>query len=385
MRLHVLHRTSYRYPRPAALGPHQLRLRPATHARARIESYGLHVSGDPEIHWLQDPFGNHVAQVAFEEGTRQEELEVRVELAVDVRPVNPFDFFLDERCRDWPFTYPAELLRDLSPFLGAPADAAGRGPRLARFLEGLPAARATLDEVVDLNQRVNRALRYVTRDEPGIWTPEETLASGRGSCRDSAVLLIAALRARGFAARFASGYLIQLTDEGMIPDQPKGVGRDVVDLHAWAEVFLPGAGWVGLDATSGLLCGEGHLPLACTALPALATPLDGTSDVAASQVSFEMKVARLGHETRTTAPFTDEAWAALLEAGDRADAVLAGQGLRLTLGGEPTFTSREHALEPEWNGEALGPTKWTQGLRLAHELRRTVCPGAALLVRQGKH
>ncbi len=385
MRLHVLHRTSYRYPRPAAFGPHLIRLRPATHARARIESYGLHVSGDPKIHWLQDPFGNHVGHVTFEDGVRQELLEVRVELTVDVRPVNPFDFYLDERCKAWPFTYPPELLRDLSPFLASPADAAARGPRLARFLEDLPAGRATLDEVVDLNQRVNRALSYITRDEPGIWTPEETLGNGRGSCRDSAVLLIAALRARGFAARFVSGYLIQLTDEGMIPDQPKGVGRDVVDLHAWAEVYLPGAGWVGLDATSGLFCGEGHIPLACTALPALATPLDGTSDVTASEVSFEMRVARLGHETRTTAPFTDETWSALLAAGDRADAVLAGQGLRLTLGGEPTFTSREHPLAPEWNGKALGPTKWAQGLRLAQELRRTLCPGAALLVRQGKH
>ena len=384
MRLHVLHRTSYRYPRPAALGPHQVRLRPATHARARVESYGLTISGDPEIHWLQDPFGNHVAHVSFKEGTRQEVLEVRVELAVDVRPVNPFDFFVDDRCKTWPFTYPDEFLQDLSPFLASSEDAEHR-PIIARFLESLPGQPDTVDEVVALNRHVNRTLRYITRDEPGIWTPEETLKNGRGSCRDSAVLLIAALRARGFAARFASGYLIQLTDEGMIPDEPKGVGRDVVDLHAWAEVFLPGAGWVGLDPTSGLLCGEGHIPLACTARPALATPLEGTSDQPSIEVTFEMKVARLGHETRTTAPFTDETWSALLQAGDHADQVLASQGLRLTLGGEPTFTSREHPLAAEWNGDALGVTKWSQGLRLVEELRRTICPGAALLFRQGKH
>jgi uncharacterized protein (DUF2126 family)/transglutaminase-like putative cysteine protease len=385
LRLHVLHRTSYRYLRPAALGPHQIRLRPTTHARARIESYGLRVSGDPEIHWLQDPYGNHVAHVSFRDGLRLDALELRVELAVDVRPVNPFDFYLDDRCRDWPFSYPPELLRDLSPFLASPDDAELAGPRLKRFLSGLPDERDTVEEVVDLNGRVNRALRYIIREEAGIWAPEETLAHERGSCRDSAVLLIAALRARGFAARFASGYLVQLTDEGMIPDEPRGVGRDVVDLHAWAEVFLPGAGWLGLDATSGLLCGEGHIPLACTARPALATPVEGTSDTAAAEVSFEMKVARLGHETRTTAPFTEEAWTALLEAGDRADAQLRAQGLRLTLGGEPTFTSREHALAPEWNGEALGETKWAQGVRLAAELRRRLCPGAALVVRQGKH
>jgi uncharacterized protein (DUF2126 family)/transglutaminase-like putative cysteine protease len=385
LRLHILHRTSYRYPRPAALGPHQVRLRPTTHARARIESYGLRISGEPDVHWLQDPYGNHVAHVSFKEGQRQDALELRVELAVDIRPVNPFDFYLDDRCKAWPFTYPEELQRDLSPFLASAEDAERAGPRLLRFLEGLPAERLSIDEVVDLNVRVNRALRYITRDEPGIWSPEETLAQGRGSCRDSAVLLIAALRARGFAARFASGYLVQLTDEGMIPDEPKGVGRDVVDLHAWAEVFLPGAGWVGLDATSGLLCGEGHIPLACTARPALANPVEGTSDLAAAEVTFEMKVARLGHETRTTAPFTDETWSALLDAGDRADALVKAQGLRLTLGGEPTFTSRDHALAPEWNGDALGGTKWSQGLRLAEELRDRLCPGAAMLIRQGKH
>jgi uncharacterized protein (DUF2126 family) len=385
LRLHILHTTTYRYPRPASLGPHQIRLRPAHHARARIESYGLQVSGDPTIHWLQDPFGNQVAHVSFREGTRQQQLEVRVELAVDIKAVNPFDFYLDDRCKQWPLAYPAELQRDLAPFLASPDDAELAGAGLRRFLAELPAARPTLDEVVDLNRRVNQGLRYIVRDEPGIWTPEETLARGCGSCRDFTVLLVAALRARGFAARFASGYLVQLTDEGMIPDEPRGVGRDVVDLHAWAEVFLPGAGWVGLDATSGLLTGEGHIPLACTARPALATPLEGTSDTPAAGFSFEMKVARLGHEPRPTAPFTEEAWAALLVAGDRADAMLQAQGLRLTLGGEPTFTSREHPLLPEWNGAALGETKWRQGLRLARELREAVAPGAALLVRQGKH
>jgi uncharacterized protein (DUF2126 family)/transglutaminase-like putative cysteine protease len=371
----------YRYPAPAALGPHQIRLRPSNQARARIESYGLHVSGAPVLHWRQDPFGNHVAHVTFREGVRLEELELRVELAVDVHPVNPFDFYLEDECRSWPFRYPADLQRELSPFLAA---SEGCGPRFRDFLADLPGARDTVEEVVDLNRRVHRALRYITREEPGIWTPEETLVQGRGSCRDFSMLLIAALRARGLAARFASGYLVQLTDEGMLPEEPKGMGRDVVDLHAWAEVFLPGAGWLGLDATSGLLCGEGHIPLACASDPGLARPVVGTSDLAAREVVFEMKIARLGHEPRTTAPFTDETWAALLEGGDRADAMLTAQGLRLTLGGEPTYTSREHPAAREWNGEALGETKWTQGVRLARELRRLRSPGAALLVRQGK-
>jgi len=384
VRLHLLHRSVYTYPSPAALGPHRLRLRPANHTAARIESYGLSVPATASLRWQQDPFGNHVAHVGFEKGTRLSELELRVELALDIRPVNPFDFFIDERCKEMPFQYPAELQKDLLPFLDREDEQLRAGARLESFLSGLPRGGKTIDVVVELNRAVNRALRYVVREEPGIWTPEETLANGCGSCRDSAVLLMAALRSRGLAARFASGYLVQLADEGMIPDAPKGVGRDVADLHAWTEVYLPGGGWIGLDATSGLLCGEGHIPLACTARPALATPVEGTSDVPAERVTFEMKVARLGHEPRPTAPFTEETWTELLAAGDRADTALANQGLVLTLGGEPTFTSREHPAAPEWNGEALGPTKLPQGARLVNELRRRLCPGAALMHRQGK-
>ena len=380
MRLLVQHRSLYRYSAPAALGPQTIRLRPATHARAAVESYSLTVSPEHTIRWQQDPYGNHVARVTFRSGTRVAALDVLVELAVDVRPVNPFDFFLDDRCESVPFEYPAELAADLAPFLERPPPS----PRLDAFLAELPTSGATVPFVVGLNQAVNRRIAYVIREEAGIWTPEETLAAGRGSCRDSAALVVAAMRARGLAARFASGYLVQLTDEGMIPDQPRGVGRDVVDLHAWAEVYLPGGGWIGLDATSGLLTGEGHIPLCCTAQPAAASPIEGSSDQPASEVKFEMRLGRIGHEPRPTAPYADEVWDALLAAGDRVDATLVDQGLTLTSGGEPTFNSRKHADLPEWNGEALGETKWSQGLQLANELRARLLPGAALLKRQGK-
>lgn len=384
MRVLVSHRSVYRYPRPAALGPHQLRLRPANHARARLETYALRVSGQAELRWQQDPSGNHVAQVAFPKDTRLAELAVEVELALDVRPVNPFDFFLDARCEELPFAYPAELAPELAPYLDRADPAHGGGARFEAFLETLPSRGGTVATLVALNEAVTRRVRYVVREEPGIWTPEETLAHGQGSCRDSAVLLVAALRARGLAARFVSGYLVQLADEGMIPDAPRGVTRDVVDLHAWAEVFLPGGGWIGLDATSGLLCGEGHVPLACVARPALGAPIVGTSDVPAEDVRFELAVVRLGHEPRPTAPFTDETWEALLAAGDRADAALDAAGLALTLGGEPAFTSREHPEQPEWRGEALGPTKRAQAQRLAEALRDRLAPGGLLLTRTGK-
>ena len=382
MRILLRHRSTYRYPRPAALGPHLIRLRPAPHTRARIETYGLSVTAPGRIRWQQDPAANHVAHVTWEEA-RIPELEVSVELAVDIRPVNPFDFTLDHEADRVPFSYGA-LAAELAAFR-EPGGAAFACGRLADdFLESLPREGNTIELAVEMNRRVARNVRYVIREESGIWTPEETLRAGRGSCRDSTVLLIAALRSRGLAARFASGYLVQLTDEGMLPDQPKGVSRDVADLHAWAEVFLPGAGWVGLDPTSGLLCGEGHIPLACTASPALAAPIEGTTDVGATDVQFEMRIGRLGHEVRPTAPFTDQAWAELQSAGAATDQKLRDLGIELTCGGEPTFNSRLHSERPEWNTEALGPTKWEQGLTLARELRTRLCPGGALLLRQGK-
>jgi uncharacterized protein (DUF2126 family)/transglutaminase-like putative cysteine protease len=384
LRLLLQHHSSYAYPRAAALGPHLIRLRPATHTKASIETYSLRVPEDGQIHWQQDPSGNRVARLTFLDGVRIDRLDIAVEMAVDIRPVNPFDFFLDDSAQTTPFAYPTEMRHDLLPFFAVDDPAMKGGPLLDAFLAELPSEGPTVPLIIECNRLVNERTRYVIREEAGIWTPEQTLAEGRGSCRDSAVLLIAALRSRGFAARFVSGYLIQLVDEGMIPDAPKGVGRDVVDLHAWAEVFLPGAGWIGLDATSGLLCGEGHIPLACTAFPALASPLEGTSDVPAGDVTFSMTIGRLGHEPRPTTPYEEPVWQALKDAGARADERLAAQKLTLTMGGEPTFNSRDHAALPEWNEAALGATKWAQGLTLVSELKKRLAPGAAVIHRAGK-
>jgi uncharacterized protein (DUF2126 family)/transglutaminase-like putative cysteine protease len=383
MRILVRHRSRYRYPRPAALGPHLIRLRPAPHTRAHVETYSLNVTAPGRIRWQQDPAANYIARVTWEEA-RVPELDVVVELAVDIRPVNPFDFRLDADAERVPVPY-GTLLPELAAYLDRGDARFACGALADQFLGSLPREGPSVQFLVEMNRRVAERVRYVIREEPGIWTPEETLREGRGSCRDSTVLLIAALRSRGLAARFASGYLVQLTDEGMLPDQPKGVSRDVADLHAWAEVFLPGAGWVGLDPTSGLLCGEGHIPLACTASPAQAAPIEGASDVPAEKVEFEMRIGRLGHEVRPTAPFTDEGWDALQKAGAATDGKLRGLGIALTCGGEPTFNSRLHGERPEWNSEALGTTKWEQGLALSRELRKRLVPGGVLLLRQGKH
>ena len=385
VRVLIQHKSQYRYPRPALLGPQLIRLRPADHARARIESYSLHIEPEHRIHWQRDPHGNRVARVTFKAGQAMTELDIVVEMAVDVRPVNPFDFFVDDRAKQIPFRYPDELDAELAPFLDT-GDAAYRvGRKVTQLLQELPAYGDTIGLLVEATGLITKRVAYVIRDEAGVYTPEETLEHGRGSCRDMAVLLVALLRSRGIAARFASGYLVQLADEGMIPDEPRGVARDVVDLHAWAEAYVPGAGWIGLDATSGLLCGEGHIPLACTASPAHAAPLEGTSDVVSDSVTFSTAIGRLGHEARPTAPYTDDAWQELLAAGALADGKLAATGLEVWIGGEPTFLAREQQARDEWQGGAIGPDKWQRGQRLAALLRERLAPGGVVLHRMGKH
>ncbi len=379
----VQHRSRYVYPRPALLGPQTIRLRPADHTRARVESYALTIAPEHRVHWQRDAHGNHVARVTFKAGQPTTELSLGVELALEISPVNPFDFLIDDRAKQVPFAYADG--NELASFLDL-SDPAYRMGRLAtNLLKELPARGDLVGMLVAIVGAVRANVAYVIRDEPGIWTPEETLANGRGSCRDSAALLVALLRARGIAARFASGYLVQLADEGMLPDEPRGVSRDVVDLHAWAEAYVPGAGWIGLDGTSGLLCGEGHVPLACTATPSHAAPLDGTSDVAATSVEFTATIGRIGHESRPTAPYTDDVWRELLAAGDRADDMLRAASLELTVGGEPTYLVRGDAQRSdEWSTGALGPSKWKHGQELARRLRDRLAPGGVILHRTGK-
>ena len=380
MRVRVKHLSRYRYGRPAALGPHLIRLRPAAHLRADLLSYNMEIKPDCEIRWQHDPWGNRLARLTFPERDRVSELRVEIDAAFDIHPVNPFDFYVDDRCETLPFVYPDGLASEIAPFVEPPP----LGPSLAAFVESLPLAGYVTDYLVSLNRRVAETVRYTIRPESGIQTSEQTLTRQCGSCRDSAQLLVDVLRSRGIAARFVSGYLVQLADEGNIPDEAKGVDRDVVDLHAWAEAYIPGAGWVGLDGTSGLLCGEGHIPLTCTVTPALAAPISGTASEPAQQFDFEMSVVRLGHEPRPRRPYEDEVWEAIVAAGKSIDQQLADGDIRLTCGGEPTWTSRLHPREPEWQTEALGPTKWQQGLRFAQRLLDRSAPGTLLLRRMGK-
>lgn len=381
MRVRVKHCTRYEYSEPVALGPHLIRLRPASHVRAEVLSYNLEVLPRCHLRWQHDPWGNRIARATFEAEERLDHLEVTVDLALDIRPVNPFDFYVDDRCERVPFAYPDGLAEELAPFLAVPPPNAA----LQAFIEEVPFEGYVVDYLVAFNAHVAKRVGYVIRTDPGIQTSIETLKKGRGSCRDSALLLVDSLRTRGLAARFVSGYLVQLADEGIIPDETKGVERDVVDLHAWAEVYLPGAGWVGIDGTSGLLAGEGHIPLASAVSPTLAAPVTGTASAPTTSFDFTMHVARLGHEPRPRRPYEPASWDAIVAAGAEVDATLSGAGLQLTCGGEPTFTSRLHPREPEWNTEAVGKTKRRQGQRLAAELGRRLAEGVLPLERMGKH
>lgn len=374
------HLTCYRYDRPVALAPQVVRLRPAPHCRTRIESYSLKVTPVKHLlNWQQDPNGNWLARFIFPEKTR--EFTITVDLIADMAVINPFDFFVEPFAEIFPFAYPPEFAEELAPYL----DAEPAGPRLSAFLASIRRERKnTVEFLVGLNQHLQREIRYLVRMETGVQTPEQTLAEKAGSCRDSAWLQVQILRHLGFAARFVSGYLVQLQPDVPAPEHAAGAARDFADLHAWAEAYVPGAGWIGLDATSGLLCAEGHLPLAAAPHFRAAAPISGSVEPSQVTFSFDMHVARIAEKPRVSHPFSDAAWAALDALGEKVDRDLADSDVRLTIGGEPTFVSIDDYQSAEWNTAALGPSKRARGDELVRRLRERFAPGGFLHYGRGK-
>ncbi len=398
IRVALNHKTRYRYAKAVWLSPHVVRLRPAPHCRTPVTSYSLKVTpAEHFINWQQDPYSNRLARLVFPDKTT--EFCVEVDLVAELTVINPFDFFVEKYAEEYPFQYEAVLAKELAPYL----EAIPPGPKLRELIRELSKEKIrTIDYFVDVNQSIQKKIRYLIRMEPGIQTPEETLTLLSGSCRDSAWLQVQLFRHLGLAARFVSGYLIQLVPDVKSLDGPSGTDKDFTDLHAWTEVYIPGAGWIGLDATSGLLAGEGHIPLACSADPVTAAAITGlfsddesivTAEPCADgtvegeskdEFEFSMTVTRIHEDPRVTKPYTEEQWDAIHALGHQVDADLKAHDVRLTMGGEPTFVSIDDMDGVEWNTAAQGPMKYRRANQLVRRLRTCFAPGGFLHHGMGK-
>jgi uncharacterized protein (DUF2126 family) len=380
----LTHVTHYRYAKPVTLGPQVVRLRPAPHCRTPILNYSFKVTPKEHfLNWQQDPQGNFQARLVFPEKTK--EFKVEVELTADMSSINPFDFFIEDSAKEYPFTYDAILAHELKPYLELEA----LGPLLRAFMAKIPRTkRNMIDFLVDVNGLIRNEVAYLVRMEPGVQTVEETLKLKSGSCRDSAWLLVQIMRQLGIAARFVSGYLIQLTaDVKPVDGGAAGPEADFTDLHAWTEVYMPGAGWIGLDPTSGLLAGEGHIPLAATSDPQTAAPITGTimaDEEVKTEFDFHMAVARVVETPRVTLPYREHQWREIEALGREIDEKLSSLDVRLTMGGEPTFVSATNRDGVEWNFTALSPEKQAKGEALLKRLRDKFSTGALLHYGQGK-
>jgi uncharacterized protein (DUF2126 family)/transglutaminase-like putative cysteine protease len=381
----LFHQTVYRYDRSVTLSPQIIRLRPAPHSRTRVLSYSLRVEPEPHfINWQQDAFSNWQARVVFPAAV--DRFVVTVDLVADMAVYNPFDFFVEPEAEHYPFAYAQALRQDLEPYLRLDKPT----PLFAQLLESIPRTRVrTVDFLMELNRSLQQSIRYLIRMEPGVQTPEQTLQSASGSCRDSAWLLVQLLRHLGLAARFVSGYLIQLTPDIKSLDGPSGTEHDFTDLHAWCEAYLPGAGWIGLDPTSGLMTGESHIPLCATPEPTTAAPISGTMSFAGegelkTEFDHHMRVTRVLETARVTKPYSDAQWEAIDALGAQVDARLAAGDVRLTMGGEPTFISIDDMQGAEWNTAAVGPMKQGLANTLIRKLRDRFAPQGLLTYGQGK-
>jgi transglutaminase-like putative cysteine protease len=290
VRITVDHLTEYQYERPVSFGEHSLYLRPRESQTIHVEFFDLESTPDGRLRWVRDCFNNVVAVVSFgpQESNR---LSFRVRMRFDVAEENPFDFILEPRAAEFPFSYDEREKSALAPYLES--EESERWPILdwARQNLGDPSKpRETISLLTDLNLAIHRSIVYERRDEEGTQSANETLERGQGSCRDVAQLFVATSRQLGLAARFVSGYLYE-------PVRPDGsVASNVAagSMHAWAEVYLPGAGWRGFDPTNGLLADHHFLPAAVANVPDWVSPIQGRYFHSGSVASRMNVMLRMG-------------------------------------------------------------------------------------------
>ncbi len=386
----LTHTTEFIYDRNVSLSPHIIRLKPASHCRTPIKNYSLKIEPTTHfINWQQDPYNNYLARIVFLKPTNS--FKVTVDLVAEMVSINPFDFFLEDYANKCPFNYETFVKKELAPFL----ETSTQGPLFQSFIKKYKISEmVTVDYLVWINSDLQKHIKYVIRMEEGVQSCEQTLTLMKGSCRDSAWLLVHILRSLGLAARFVSGYLIQLTADIPPLDGPKGAEKDFSDLHAWTEVYLPGAGWLGLDPTSGMLAGEGHIPLACSADPGEAAPTSGSfsfekisdydEDECKAEFKFNMTISRIEDTPRVTKPLTDLQWNLINSLGLKVDNHFTKNHIKMTVGGEPTYVSVIDKEGVEWNDSAIGPTKRILADNLLHRLKDKFSPGGFLHHGQGK-
>jgi transglutaminase-like putative cysteine protease len=268
MKLQIHHHTCYSYAKVVSLAPHSIYLRPREDTFTRLEAFRIDVSPTGVKHWVRDACDNLHLRIFFPDPDR----EITIDLSMTIlnAPRNPYDFLLDAHAAFFPFQYTREEYAALQPYLEpVEPDPSGSVNQWARACR-TGRETETVPFLADLNRHVHEGFEYGQRKEPGVQTPGETLEKGSGTCRDFAWLLTETCRRLGLAARFTSGYLYvpgQETAEGALAEST---------LHAWTEVYLPGAGWKGFDPANGVACNEYYLPTASAPVPQTASPVQGT-------------------------------------------------------------------------------------------------------------
>lgn len=266
-RYKIVHKTQYDFSGLVQLHPHILRLRPREGHELRIESSKLVISPSPTLRWHRDVEGNSVATASFIDSTRI--LTIHSEIIIQHYDQSPHDFLVANYAIDYPFRYSDEDKVLLSPYMKS-SDTA-ESSLLTSWIDDVwrPGEKIqTFALLLRLNQRIYQTLTYQSRDEEGVQSPEQTLSLCSGSCRDSACLFMAAVRQLGFAARFVSGYIYSDTTTNSLGQSGS--------THAWAEVFIPGAGWKGFDPTIGNIVGAEHITVAVARLPESVPPIAGS-------------------------------------------------------------------------------------------------------------